>query len=69
MSDTILELEHIEKHFGGTGVLHGVSLERAARRVCNAARPFGLRKDHHAAHHCRPGNAGRRARRAARDRT
>ena len=26
MSDTILELEHIEKHFGDTGVLHGVSL-------------------------------------------
>ena len=26
MSDTILELDHIEKHFGDTGVLHGVSL-------------------------------------------
>ena len=26
MSDTILELDHIEKRFGDTGVLHGVSL-------------------------------------------
>lgn len=26
MSDTILELDHIEKSFGGTSVLHGVSL-------------------------------------------
>ena len=36
MSDTILELEHIEKHFGDTGVLHGVS--SSPSQMANIAR-------------------------------
>ena len=44
-------IDRIEKNFGAVTALEEVSLNRRGWRVHRAARTFGLRQDHAAAHH------------------
>ena len=58
--DDYLRLQGIRKSFGSFQALADIDLTIAPGRVRLLPRPFGLRQDHPAAHHRRPGDADRR---------